>query len=159
MMNREEKLQNLLKLKKQETPGEAYFAAFVGEFHRYQRSEVLESRKSWLFRWKRGLSEILEDLLITPARLAQGSAAAFGVLLLAAVIFMGQNETGLDASSQGLAAAPTGVYVDGSEFFSNSATDQAELTMAHLTSFENDFEGSTYVTGEATLSYDSVIAF
>ncbi len=155
-MNREEKLQSLLKLKRHETPGDAYFNAFVDEFHRYQRTEVLETRKSWLFRWKRGLAEILEDLLITPTRLAQGGAAAFGVVLLSAVLFMGQMNP--EPTASGLAST-NGIYVDGTEFNSTSAGNQAELVMAHLTSFENDFEGSTYVTGGATLSHDPVITF
>lgn len=155
-MNREEKLQRLLKLKRNETPGDAYFDAFVDEFHRYQRSQVLESRRSWLFRWKRGLDEMIEDLLTNPARLAQAGAAAFGVLLLSAVLLMGQLDQ--DSTSDGLASA-LGVYVDGNEFNSNSAANHAELVMAHLTSFESDFERSEYVTGGATLSHDTVITF
>ena len=155
-MNREEKLQSLLKLKMHETPGDAYFDAFVDEFHRYQRSEVLEGRKSWLFRWKRGLDEIMEDLLITPARLAQGSAAAFGVLLLSAILFVGQLQN--EPTTEGFASSE-GIYVDGTEFNSNSVSNQAELVMAHLSSFEHDFEGSRYVTGGATLTHVSEISF
>jgi len=155
-MNREEKLQSLLKLKKHETPSDAYFDAFVDEFRRYQRSEVLEARKSWMFRWKRGIDEIMEDLLISPARLAQGSAAAFGVLLLSAILFVGQVKN--DPSVEGFASG-NGIYVDGTEFNSNSVTNQAELAMAHLSSFEHDFEGSQYVTGGATLTNVSEISF
>ncbi|MEM6883713.1 MAG: hypothetical protein AAF571_01685 [Verrucomicrobiota bacterium] len=155
-MNREEKLQSLLKLKKHETPGDAYFDAFVGEFHRYQRSEVLETRKSWLFRWKRGIDEIMEDLLVTPARLLQGGAASFAVLIVCVGVYMGQmtHEPGED----GLASS-TGIYVDGTEFNTNSAGNQAELAMVHMSSFENDFEGSKYVTGGATLTHVSEITF
>jgi len=155
-MNREERLQSLLRLKKHETPGDAYFDAFIDEFHRYQRSEVLEGRKSWLFRWKRGVGEIMEDLLITPARLAQGSAAAFGVILLSVILLLGQSQN--EPIAEGFAASD-GIYVDGTEFNSNSISNQAELTMAHLSSFEHDFEGSRYVTGGATLTHVSEISF
>ncbi|MEM1157879.1 MAG: hypothetical protein AAF649_10295 [Verrucomicrobiota bacterium] len=155
-MNKEERLHSLLKLKKHETPGDAYFDAFVDEFHRYQRTEVLEGRKSWLFRWKRGVHEIMEDLLITPARLLQGSAAVFGVVLLSAVLLVGQFQN--QSASEGL-ASHDGIYVDGTEFNSNSISNHAELIMAHLSSFEHDFEGSQYVTGGATLTHVSEISF
>lgn len=155
-MNREEKLQSLLKLKKHETPGDAYFDAFVDEFHRYQRSEVLEGRKSWLFRWKRGIEEIMEDLLVTPARLVQGGAATFAVLLLCVGVYVGQVTN--EPTTNGFVSVD-GIYVDGTEFNSNSVSNQAELVMAHLSSFEHDFEGSQYVTGGATLTHVSEISF
>ena len=157
-MNKEEKLHQLLQLKRQETPGDAYFDAFVDEFHRYQRSEVLNTRKSWLARWKRGLDEMIEDVFVTPARLAQGSAAAFGVLLLGAILVMGTMDSGSD-SSEGVAVTHSSPFVDGSEIYHDPASKQTELAMAHLTSFDRDFEDSNYVTGEAAQAYDSVIAF
>jgi len=155
-MNREEKLQSLLKLKRNEMPGDAYFEAFTDEFHRYQRAEVLEERKSWFFRWKRAFNEGLDDMLMAPARLVQGSAAALGIVILSAILFVAHLDSDQVA---GEFVESTSVYVDGTEFNASSETDQAELAMAHLSSFENDFKGSTYVTGGATLSNDSVITF
>lgn len=157
-MDREEKLHQLLQLKRRETPGPAYFDAFVGEFHRYQRSEVLNNRRSWLARWKRGLDEMIEDVFVTPARLVRTSAAAFGVLLLGAVLIVGNMESD-PISSSGFTVAEYSPFVDGTEMVHDPASKQTELAVAHLTSFDRDFENSNYVTGEAAQAYDSVIAF
>jgi len=146
-MDREEKLHQLLQLKRRETPGPAYFDAFVDEFRRYQRTEVLNTRKSWLTRWKRGLDEMIEDVFVTQARFARASGAAFGVLLLGALLLVGSMDSD-SVSSNGVTVADNSPFVDGSEIYHDPASKQTELAMAHLTSFDRDFENSNYVTGE-----------
>jgi hypothetical protein len=43
--------------------------------------------------------------------------------------------------------------------YSERGEKPAELVVAEYSSFERDFSGSQFVTGEAPSSYDSVIAF
>ncbi|MEM6822387.1 MAG: hypothetical protein AAF558_10655 [Verrucomicrobiota bacterium] len=159
-MKKEDQLQQLLKLKQRETPGEAYFDAFVDEFHRYQRTSVLQTRKSWIARWRRALSELAEDFFATPSFAMQSGFAATAVVVLTTVlVFWGELNPG--TSNQGsMAMTPSSEsYVYGPKSLEDAAGSPAELNMAHLTSFDRDFENSSYVTGESTLAYDSVLAF
>jgi len=54
-MNQKEdfsELQKLLRLKRLETPGKAYFDRFVDAFHQYQRQEILRE-EPWYAKWLR----------------------------------------------------------------------------------------------------------
>lgn len=160
MTNREDQLGALLRLKRTETPGTAYFDAFVDEFHRYQRSEVLEARKSWTVRWSRAASELIEDVFVTQARLVRVSAAACGVALLALVIGAGTLDfTNSNASTFATTTGSEKTFAESDALYADPLTQQTELTMAHLTSFDRDFEDSKYVTGEVAVAYDTVLAF
>jgi len=167
MMDQEQQLKKLLEIKRHESPGKPYFDAFVDQFHIYQRSSVLEVRKSWWLRWKLGLSEILEDLKISPELVVRMAGSACALAFLSGILLIGHlNQTNSAAGLAGISdkttaqnASETEAFANGEGIYENAASNQTEIALAQLSSFDGDFENSSYVTGEAALAYDSVLAF
>ncbi len=163
-MSQEIELEKLLKLKRHETPGDAYFNAFLDEFNRYQRSEMLPTRRSF----GENVLAFCQDAAnwaTSHVRVAAPVAVAAIVVCLSWVAYQpGSNSTGtlLTADTSGTPAATADTsdnFVDGSSVYSDHAESPAELVVAEYSSFERDFSGSQFVTGDAPLSYDSVLAF
>lgn len=158
MTDQDQKLRQLLQLKKSETPGPAYFDAFLDEFHRYQRAEILKQPT---------MVEKLSDMLSTwmeafhfrpqPAMAAFGGSLALALVLGFVVLgqFAPTGSTGTLASvgdgSQGYVTAPTPVV--------SLASQPEELGLASVSSFDQDFGSPRYVTGQAPGAYDVALAF
>jgi len=151
----EEKLQQLLRLKRCETPGKPYFDHFLAEFHRYQRAELLEAPSKWQ-EFKNFLSDCF---VVRPVRtLAYSSSfAAVAVLCVLGVssvlspsgggFSMAGNESARSLSSKSVAAA------------TEHALQKIEVQPVSLSAFDRDFNAPRFVTGERTLAYENTVAF
>ncbi|MGF1678331.1 MAG: hypothetical protein ACFCUX_03950 [Candidatus Methylacidiphilales bacterium] len=159
----EAQLKKLLQIKRYETPGQAYFDAFVGEFHHYQRSGLMQERQSFSLRIQRMYQDLQEAFQVRLSSIPLWiPSAALSCLILAGLLaanVLNSGSTTQIAQQTAAAVEPSKVFVDGTESQTHPTSHQAELTMAHLTSFDKDFEGSQYVTGEQSLPYDALIAF
>jgi hypothetical protein len=147
----ESQLQGLLKLKRREGPGEAYFQAFAGEFHRYQRRCLLnESERQGE---SRGIMGQWIDLLASFRPLALGGGLAAVAVLMAIGINLRPHSD--------LAAGVTTplAYVDGSAIFSDAVDHQAELLQQVELPGETGGANSLFVTGEVHGGYDTTLAF
>lgn len=153
----EEKLQQLLKLKRHESPGQPYFDHFLAEFHRYQRADLLETPSKWQ-EWK----EYFRDLLVArPARsLAYGSS--FAAVAVLAVVGLSSS---LVPTGEGLSLASdlsVGALTSSSNRYAE-ATEEAlrhiEVQPVSLSAFDRDFNAPRFVTGERTLAYENTVAF
>lgn len=153
----EEKLQQLLKLKRHESPGQPYFDHFLAEFHRYQRADLLETPSKWQ-EWKTFLSDLF---LARPGKsLAYGSS--FAALALLAVVGLSSS---VAPSGEGLSLAdkmsirsltlPSNQYAEATE----EALRQIEIQPVSLSAFDRDFNAPRFVTGERTLAYENTVAF
>lgn len=140
--NNEVNLQKLLKVKRLETPGDAYFNGFLTEFHRYQRADIL--KQSTLIE---RLQAKLEDLfLFQPTQAwAMGSSLAVVALLVTISLANFGGTTSSDNFAQGSVPAAS-LPTDNIRLISDST-------------FERDFTSPRYVTGQTPLSYDSALAF
>lgn len=153
MTEQDARLRRLLQLKKLETPGTAYFDAFLDEFHRYQRAELLQkpSLKDRLASW-------FETLALAPRAYSWSAAGAVACVLLVfgAVVVR-------EAVPQGVATAARSVQQAG--YVQVPAQDAAlvqapeELAVATASSFDKDFSSPRYVTGQALVAYDTSLAF
>jgi hypothetical protein len=162
-MSQEVEIEKLLKLKRYETPGKAYFNAFLDEFHRYQRSEMLPTRRSF---GEKVLAFCQDAAAWSTAnvRVAAPVAVAAMVICLSWVAYHpGSTSTGaiqtVETTATPSVVGSSDAFVDGSSVYSERGEKPAELVVAEYSSFERDFSGSQFVTGEAPSSYDSVIAF
>ncbi|NJK93437.1 MAG: hypothetical protein HC904_17445 [Blastochloris sp.] len=139
----EQNLQKLLQLKRLETPGEVYFDAFLSEFHRYQRADLLKE-PSLVER----LRAKLEDLFFfepSKAWAVGGLAVALVMLLSVGMV----QWTGVDSgSSLANRVAPQ-----------SEAASALPVQLVSDSSFERDFSSPRYVTGQTPLAYDSALAF
>jgi len=153
---REEKNQvtELLKLKRHETPGDQYFDAFLDEFHRYQRAEMLPTRRSAGERVLAFCRDITAWFKPQP-QLAWSSLAAI-VVLLSVVSY--QNSLP-DAAVEFAQVNEAEAFVDGHTVYEENGSLPAEIVVADYNSFEREFSGSHFVTGDNPSSYDSVLAF
>ncbi len=151
-MSNDKKLRELLKVKRLETPGKAYFDAFLDEFHRYQRADLLKEPGFW-----ERFVERVHELLLWRARPVMAMAGSFAaVLVLAGVMGISEwRHQGGDRDASGHQID----FANASEFFADPAEQQPELKLASLSSFEEDFDSPRYVTGRATLAYDTSLAF
>ncbi|MDR2462504.1 MAG: hypothetical protein LBD30_01840 [Verrucomicrobiales bacterium] len=131
----EQKLQQLLRLKKLETPGKAYFSGFLAEFHRYQRAEMFrkashrESLRSWL----------REFLFAEPCR---AFAVCGGMAAVVALCVIGALSLFRDAAD----GDPAGYAKTG-------AASNVRLVS------DSERDAPRYSTGQTPLSYDKTIAF
>jgi len=150
------KLRSLLQLKKLETPGNAYFDAFLDEFHRYQRAEILR-QPTWQERLATALAFINPFTRLTPtASWSLAGSAACLALLIGISAFQQSPATSTgnamarqDWNESGYVTAPaTGTPVGLPE----------EITLT-ASSFDQDFASPRYVTGQALVAYDSSLAF
>ncbi len=148
-------LQKLLRLKKLETPGRAYFDAFLDEFHRYQRADLIQ-KSSWL----ENVTESIRQVFALEPRkvLAWGGSFALVVLL----VTLGMNGTwsrgGLNtalASTHVVPAAASQGYVEPEA----APASQPDLQLVSASAFEKDFSSPRYVTGQTPLSYEKAFAF
>jgi hypothetical protein len=151
-----DELTRLLRTKRHETPGPEYFRHFLGEFHRYQRAELLQPVQPAALSWLERLRNYLAAPLAHPAFAFAGGAAT--CLMALGIVLMAQNAgTALsvaDSASQnvsGSLATPV-VYED-------ALMQQPELQLAAGTAFERDFQGSRYVTGQDVIQYETGLAF
>lgn len=99
-MTPEEKISQLLRLKRHEQPRPGYFEDFLQEFQSRQRNELLR-RPLWAIAWDR-LSAMLPSLEVP--RLAYAGVAALAVAA-SAVILIQPAQPGAVASGGALAAA------------------------------------------------------
>jgi hypothetical protein len=149
------KLRSLLQLKKLETPGPAYFDAFLDEFHRYQRAEILR-QPTWQERLATALAFLNPFSRLTPAASwsLAGSMACLSLLIGIAAFQSPATSTGSALAQQGwnesgyVTAPATAVPVGLPE----------EITLT-ASSFDQDFASPRYVTGQALVAYDSSLAF
>jgi hypothetical protein len=157
MTETDAKLRSLLQMKKLETPGEAYFEAFLQEFHRYQRAEILR-QPTWQERFSvwveslQGAVRLPQTLSWTTAGVAACLALAFGIVAFQP----------LPSTSGSLAASPSPsdkgyVMAPGSDIAVIDRPD--ELGVASASSFDQDFASPRYVTGQALVAYDTELAF
>lgn len=158
-MKREEEMnvENLLKLKRYETPGQEYFDAFLDEFHRYQRSEMLPTRRTMGERILAACQDI-HGWMGSQVRVAAPAGVAALILCVSWLAWQPGSQEGSSpvvAQSQETGES----FVDGSTVYPGQPDQPAELVMASYDSFERDFSGSQFVTGETPVSYDTVIAF
>jgi len=138
----EAKLQKLLQVKRLESPGQPYMDAFLDEFHRYQRADILKT-PSLLER----LQSRVEDLFFFQPRKTWAMGSGFAALLLLVSITVVQlGDAGSVSSPSAQAAATSGIQSDKVQLVSDS-------------SFERDFSSPRYVTGQTPLSYDTALAF
>jgi len=142
------KLQQLLRLKRHESPGKPYFDHFLAEFHRYQRADLLESPSKWQ-EWKTNLTNFL---FARPVRTFAYSSSFATVVLLAVV--------GLSPST---APSDKSVSAPPSSYHYAEATEEAlrhvEINPISLSAFDRDFNAPRFVTGERTLAYENTVAF
>ena len=153
----EEKLHQLLQLKRHETPGKPYFDHFLAEFHRYQRADLLETPSKWR-EWK----EVLGNFFVArPARTLAYSSSFAAVALLAFIgisSYPTSNVAGLGLASDSSVSALTGSsdrYAEATE----QALRQIEVQPVSLSAFDRDFNAPRFVTGERTLAYENTVAF
>jgi hypothetical protein len=99
-MTPEEKISQLLRLKRHEQPRPGYFEDFLQEFQSRQRAELLR-RPLWAIAWDR-LSAMVPSLEVP--RLAYAGAIA---LAASAAILIQPAQPGVDASGGALASAPS----------------------------------------------------
>jgi hypothetical protein len=154
MNHQDAKLRSLLQLKKLETPGSQYFDAFLDEFHRYQRAEILRTPT-----WQERVSEWIHAWAHVPrvtSWTAAGAVACMLLLLGIAGLHHDEPVSGLTAS------APAHSEVDYVQPTSSSAAlinAPEELGIATASSFDKDFASPRYVTGQVLVAYDTSIAF
>lgn len=162
-MSKDFEIEKLLKLKRYESPGDAYFNAFLDEFHRYQRSEMLPTRRTFG-------EKVLAFCQDASAWATANVRVAAPVALAAMIICVGwvayqpgadsiMGESLAQSGSPAMEVNSSADFVDGSSVYADNAESPAELVVAEYSSFERDFSGSRFVTGEAPVSYDSVLAF
>ncbi len=152
-MTEHDRLSNLLKIKKLETPCQPYFDAFLDEFHRYQRADLLNQEAP---RWKCWLTGVQEAVTATPRPVYALSASFCLCALLVGLALFNQpamSPSGSPFASQATESRPTTDSV-----YANPALQQPELLQAasHL---EEDFGTPRYVTGNALVAYDTTLAF
>jgi hypothetical protein len=155
MNDTDTKLRKLLQLKKLETPGPAYFDAFLDEFHRYQRANILH-QPSWQERLATTLASLNPFSRLSPAASwsLAGSIACLTLILGITAFQSPSTSTGSplaqrDWNESGYVMAPTtAVPVNLPE----------EITLT-TSSFDQDFASPRYVTGQALVAYDSSLAF
>lgn len=161
MTDQDQKLRQLLQLKKAETPGPAYFDAFLTEFHRYQRTgaEVTVTEPSFAEKLSQAVSSWVEVLQFRP----QPALAAFGgslaVALLAGFLAMGQFSPSGSSASVAAASEANPGYVTAPAVPAQLISQPEELELASASSFDKDFGSPRYVTGQAPGTYDSALAF
>jgi hypothetical protein len=104
----EKDIQELLRLKRDEQPGEEYFAGFLREFHRRQRAEMLR-QPAWRVALERLQALFSEH---SYGRLAYSGAAAV-VLAVAAVVSMNiLDQSGTLPAQGGIAAGRVSAPAD-----------------------------------------------
>lgn len=135
-------LQKLLKIKRLETPGDAYFNGFLKEFHSYQRADILK-QPTFIER----LQAKLEDLFLFQPAQAWAMGSGFAVIALLVTVSLAQ--LGGTSSSDHI-AQHNPLSVD---------TQTENIRLVSDSSFERDFTSPRYVTGQTPLSYDSALAF
>jgi hypothetical protein len=140
-------LSKLLALKKLETPGKAYFDHFPAEFQKYQRSELLESKKSWM-----------ELFLMPMPKLAW--AAAFVALVSVGFMtlpFGGKGSVkSVALNSSAPVQNPDAMSV--SLNYDNQILQQPELVRG-LDKEVATVTAPRYVTGVTATSYDTSVTF
>ncbi|MEM9399147.1 MAG: hypothetical protein AAF984_02975, partial [Verrucomicrobiota bacterium] len=151
----EENLVKMLKLKRAETPGKEYFNHFLPEFHRYQRSLMVERPSLW----KKFITECSE--LFTPQQALAGSFACALILMAASLFYTGHQ---FAQSNQLLAQNPliqqeVQPAAPDAFAYANRQAQQAEIIPASLNRFDQDFKDSRYVTGPVAINYETQIAF
>jgi hypothetical protein len=138
----EVKLQKLLQLKRLETPGEPYLDAFLEEFHRYQRADLL--KETSLFA---RLQTRLQDLFFfQPQKTWAMASVCAAIVLLVSLSVMQHSET-----------ASSSLMTESAFPVAPLSTDEVQLVSD--SSFERDFSSPRYVTGQTPLSYDTALAF
>lgn len=151
------KIRALLQLKKLESPGPEYFDAFLDEFHRYQRTEILR-QPSWQERVIETLAAWNPFTRLTPSTgwALTGALACLALLLSFLAIPSSTTPTGSGMASMqekwseaGYVAAPSDVKPEG-------LPEEITLTSS---SFDQDFASPRYVTGQALVAYDTSLAF
>lgn len=150
------KLRSLLELKKLETPGTAYFDAFLDEFHRYQRAEILR-QPTWQERLATALAFINPFTRLTPTA-SWSLAGSIACLALWIGISVFQSSTPSTTSTLAQQDWNQSGYVTA------PATDTPvglpeEIILTASSSFDQDFASPRYVTGQALVAYDSSLAF
>jgi|GEM_PF-468684 len=163
MTDQDQKLRQLLQLKKAETPGPAYFDAFLTEFHRYQQTGVEVAapvnQPSFSEKLSQAFASWVEVLQFRP----QPALAAFGgsaaVVLLAGFLAMGQfSPSGPSSSVASVSEANPG-YVTAPTVPAQLISQPEELELASVSAFDKDFGSPRFVTGQAPGTYDSALAF
>jgi hypothetical protein len=158
MTNQDQKLRQLLQLKKSETPGPAYFDAFLDEFHRYQRAEILK-QPTLVEKASALLSSWMEALHFRP----QPALAAFGgsmaVALLLGFLAIGHFSATDPSTTLASSADAAQGYVTTPAATAPLVSQPEELSLVTVSSFDQDFGSPRYVTGQTPGTYDSALAF
>ena len=155
MDTNEKALQKLLQLKKLETPGPAYFEAFLDEFHRYQRVEWIQKR-TVLER----LTEYAGALWVSEPRKLWACGGSFAALMLVVTLSLGGylKSAGLNYGSP-VAHSVSAAAAQGFVETEAAPAAQSDLQLVSASAFEKDFSSPRYVTGQTPLSYDKAFAF
>jgi len=145
-------LQKLLRLKRLETPGKAYFDRFVDAFHQYQRQEILREEP-----WYAKVVEILMEPWVGGIpRLATVTASA-ACLVAGIAFFLGPVAPGFAPLADGKVAHAKGIIVA-----ANSTEDSLQIQPELI---ETAAGGEVtqlrplYVNGHGAVAYDSRLAF
>lgn len=156
-----DQISKMLKLKRLETPGEEYFEAFLPEFQRYQRAEILEEPSGWQRAWA-GLAEAFS---MTPRPVLVTAAACAAVMIIA---FAGRLQLGAEKGSSQPALVQADQVIDTPapfeeiDFTEENYTDpllqQPEIQTVSL-SERRDLSSPRYVTGETFGPYETSLSF
>ncbi len=172
-MNNEQKIKQLLQLKKFETPGDAYFDAFLPEFQKFQRSRMIthQEKPSW--------AEWIESLVPT-FHFKHALVASSGFAVAIALFFNTQtpsdngntiaSSTNPDAQVQMLTLEKeiprelfddrTIHFAEAASLFDNSPFQQYEIKMVELAStIDEPFAATKFVTGEKLLAHEATLTF
>lgn len=160
MNDQDQKLRQLLQLKKAETPGPAYFDAFLTEFHRYQRTgvEVADVQPSFAEKLSGVFASWVEVLQFRPQPALVAFGGSLAVALLAGFVAMGQFSPSGSPASVAAASEANAGYVTAPAVPAQLISQPEELELAS-SSFDKDFGSPRYVTGQAPGTYDSALAF
>ncbi|MDX6766765.1 MAG: hypothetical protein SFU85_08235 [Candidatus Methylacidiphilales bacterium] len=161
-MNQDQKLRQLLQLKRHESPGEAYFEAFLPEFHRYQALQPLQpaSQASWFEAFSGWVDNLVQGLVARPAAVLAPYGAACAVLAAACVVvFSGLSHSPTSVAETTVGGGYSQGFVTAPAAPARLIAQPEEFDLASVSSFDKDFGSARYVTGQAVGEYDSALAF
>lgn len=142
----EQELQKLLKIKRLESPGPQYFEGFLNEFHRYQRSALLEDSQAAPSFWER----VRGSLFPASFKPALALAGAAVVLLMGGVFLSPEVDPSRSITH----------WVESTGIASTLAQVFPGEVDAKGSPFDRDFVSARFVTGqERLLAYDTGLTF
>jgi hypothetical protein len=150
------KLQELLSYKRIDRPSDDYFKGVLGEFHRRQRSAILQPRVS---PWQAWWADFMETFTLQPARVLRygmGVACAISLSLFAINATFTSDKTTVVVQS----TSPKTVFALSSNDKTEQSLDQ-KLDAATISAINYDPSAAQdhYVLNDQPANYDSALAF